>query len=439
MSEPVVVSSPPSAEARPVDVGERVMLLDALRGFALCGVFVSNSAAWFSGRVLMPPQEARALTAPLLETVINNLYLFFVNQKFVTLFSFLFGLGFSIQMSRAEKRGDSITRLYARRLLVLLGLGLFHQYVIWVGDILHTYALVGFLLLLFRNASNRTVLVGAVLCMAVIPSTVQLLSHHIPIWLHGAEAAKAAATATRAAELAARTRLLEAYSSDSLWTAMLGGMRFNVETFLQPNRLVWMSFALGRFLFGLLAGRLLLLQDIEGNRSVHHRLLFWGLFLGVIGNGLGLVLWRLRSLGLMDQMSRDTSILLNQVQELGCLFLGAAYVALFALLSRRGWVQRVFAVLMPVGRMALTNYLMQSVVSVFIYNGWGLGLITKLPPSRVIFLSLGIFAVQLVFSHLWLSRFRFGPAEWLWRSLTYGRAQPLRLQAGKGEVGTAVS
>ncbi|NTX00916.1 DUF418 domain-containing protein [Myxococcus sp. CA040A] len=439
MSDPASSAPVQVADARPVDTSERVTLLDALRGFALCGVFVSNSVSWFSGRVMMPREQAQALAAPLLETVTTGLYQFFVNQKFVTLFSFLFGLGFSIQLARAEARGSSIVRLYARRLLVLLAIGLTHQYAIWCGDILHTYAMVGFALLLFRNRANTTVLIWAVALMAVVPLLIPALERFVPIWLHGAEAAGEAAKAARALETASRTRLLEALSSDSFWTALVGTARFNNESYLRINRLVWMSLILGRFLFGLLAGRLLLLQDLDGNRRLHHRLLFWGLFLGVIGNGLGLLVWRLRAMGMGDFVSRDWMMVLTVVQELGCLTLAAAYVALFALLSRRGWVQRVFNVLMPVGRMALSNYLLQSVVSVWVYNGWGLGLIGKLPPSRSILLALGIFAVQIVLSHLWLARFRFGPAEWLWRSLTYGRAQPMRLPAGHGEVGAAPS
>jgi uncharacterized protein len=95
-------------------------------------------------------------------------------------------------------------------------------------------------------------------------------------------------------------------------------------------------------------------------------------------------------------------------------------------------------VLAPVGRMALTNYLLESVVSICLYDGWGLGLVGRLPPSRCVALTLAVFALQVPFSHWWLSRFSFGPAEWLWRSLTYGRAQPLRL-APRSATDSAVS
>jgi uncharacterized protein len=113
------------------------------------------------------------------------------------------------------------------------------------------------------------------------------------------------------------------------------------------------------------------------------------------------------------------------------------YVAAFALLFQRERWREVLGVLAPVGRMALTNYLMQSVVSLCLYDGWGLGLIGRLPPSRCVALTLAVFALQVLWSRAWLARFRFGPAEWLWRSLTYGRAQPMRLAPAPTRIGYA--
>ncbi|WP_426749789.1 DUF418 domain-containing protein [Myxococcus sp. Y35] len=422
-----------------MDATERVALLDALRGFALWGVFVSNSITWFSGRAMMQRDQLLALDTPFLEAALRTVYDFTINQKFMTLFTFLFGLGFSIQFARSEARGTSILQLYSRRLLVLLGIGAFHHYAIWCGDVLETYALLGFALMLFRNSSNRTVLIWAVLLLGVVPLVVPALMRLVPVWMYGAEAAAEAAKARQALMMAGRTQLLEALSSDSFWTSLAGTARFNVDSYLSINRITWMCSVLGRFLLGLLAGRYLLLQDLERNRRVHLRMLFWGLFLGAIGNGTLLVIGQMRRSGLLDASSSSWTWPLGGIQEVGFLALAGAYVAIFALLARRGWCQRFFNLLMPVGRMALTNYLMQSVVSVCIYNGWGLGLIAKLPPSRVILLSLGIFVVQVVFSRWWLTRFRFGPAEWLWRSLTYGRAQPMKVAPRQDEAGAAAA
>ncbi|WP_375758164.1 DUF418 domain-containing protein [Corallococcus exercitus] len=420
-------SVPSASSARPVDASERLPLLDVLRGFALWGVFVSNSFAWFSGRVLMPREQAQALAAPPFEAAVAALYHFFVNQKFVTLFAFLFGLGFSIQLKRAEGRGASVVPVYSRRLLVLLGIGVVHLTVLWAGDVLSTYALLGFALLLFRDRSDRTLWMWVGLSVVVVPLVVPALLHFGPILLHGSQAAADAAKATEAMEAQTRGQLLLGLKSDSLWTTQAANATFLQYMLPTLKRLLWMIFILGRFLLGLLAGRHLLLQDVERHRAWHRKLLGWGLVLGVLGNGAGVVVQHLRLAGLLDPSKAHWMFTLSAIQELGYLGLAAFYVAAFALLFQKERWRRWMGVLAPVGRMALTNYLMQTVVSLCLYDGWGLGLVGKLPPSQCVALTMGVFALQIPFSRAWLSHFRFGPAEWLWRSLTYGQRQPMRL------------
>ncbi|ATB37099.1 hypothetical protein CYFUS_002520 [Cystobacter fuscus] len=427
MSEPTPPASLSAASAHPVDASERVLLLDVLRGFALCGVFVSNSFSWFSGRALLTREQTQALSAPPLEAVVTALYYFFVNQKFVVLFSFLFGLGFSIQLTRAEARGVPIVPLYSRRLLVLLGIGVTHLFALWVGDVLSSYALVGFALLLFRRSSDRTVLTWVLVLIGGVPLLVSALQHFVPLLMDGAQAAAEAAKASEAQEAQARTRFLEGLSSGSFQMAQAANAQYAVFILPQLKRLLWMSVTLGRFLLGLLAGRHLLLQDVERHRASHRRLLLWGGAVGVLGNGAWLVVQRLRLAGHLDPAKDHWMFALPTLQELGFLGLAAVYVAAFALLFQREHWWKVREVLAPVGRMALTHYLLQTVVSLCIYDGWGLGLIGQMPPSRCVALALTLFALQVPLSQWWLSRFRFGPAEWLWRSLTYGRAQPMRL------------
>ncbi|WP_367616651.1 DUF418 domain-containing protein, partial [Corallococcus exercitus] len=158
-------ASLPSAEARPVDSSERLALLDTLRGFALCGVFISNVMVWLSGRIFLPREQVLTAmnNASLVDTVAWQVFSTLVAGKFITLFSFLFGLGFAVQMGRAEARGASITPLYVRRLGVMLVMGLSHLFLIWYGDILSTYAVLGVGLLLFRGRSERTLLISALL------------------------------------------------------------------------------------------------------------------------------------------------------------------------------------------------------------------------------------------------------------------------------------
>lgn len=424
--------------ALPVDQSERLTLVDALRGFALYGVFLSNSFVWFSGRNLLPREQSQALGAPPLEQVVTVLYQFFVNQKFVTIFAFLFGLGFSIQLTRAEARGASIVPLYLRRLGVLLGLGLVHLFGIWMGDILHMYALLGFGLLLFYKRTDRTLLVWVALLMGVMPVLVPTLIRYVPVLLHGSQAAAEAVKASQAHDAALRAQLLTALSSDSLWTTQQGNASYVSQTLFQhPRILLWMSLIFGRFLLGLLAGRHRLLHDVERHRPLLRRLVLWGLVLGTLLTGPSLVIGRLRAWGVWTPPDNYGMSLIGYIQEVGFLPMGAAYVALFALLFQRERWRRVLGVLTPVGRMALTNYLTQSVVSLCVYDGWGLGLIGRVTPSACVAVTLAVFALQVVLSHWWLARFRFGPAEWLWRSLTYGRAQPMRQGAREGTAGAS--
>ncbi|NNB87682.1 DUF418 domain-containing protein [Corallococcus exiguus] len=431
---------PEPSSAGPVELSERVHLLDALRGFALLGVFVSNSLSWFSGRSLLPNEQAQALAAPMLEVVVRQLYAFFVDQKFVTLFSLLFGLGFALQMTRAEGRGTSIVPVYRRRLLVLLGIGLVHMFAIWVGDILSTYALVGFVLLLFRQRSDRTVLTWVAVLFVVLPLTLSIAQRFGPELMHGKEAAEQAAKATRDLEAAHRTAFLSGLSSESVLTSQKANALFAWQNLPNPGRPIWLCIILGRFLLGLWTGRQKLLEDVERHRKLLVRVMAWGLGVGSAVATLSLVLY-LRSRGAPGGPWGQTSqppwmVGMRTLREVGYLFMGCGYAAAFALLFQKERWRKVLGVLTPAGRMALTLYLTQSVISIALYDGWGLGLVGHTPPSRTVLLCLGVFAAQVAFSHWWLARFRFGPVEWLWRSLTYGRLQPMRL-APAGEARAA--
>ncbi|MFB1483831.1 DUF418 domain-containing protein [Corallococcus sp. RDP092CA] len=421
---------PEPTSAGPVEASERVHLLDALRGFALLGVFVSNSLSWFSGRSLLPHEQAQALAAPPLEKGVHQLYAFFVDQKFITLFSLLFGLGFALQLTRAEGRGASIVPVYRRRLLVLLGLGLIHMFAIWVGDILSTYALVGGALLLFRKRSDRTVLTWVAVLFVVLPLTLSIAQRYGPELLHGRAAAEQAARATREVEAAHRTAFLTGLSSDSVLVSQRANALFAWQNLPNPGRPIWLCIILGRFLLGLWAGRQRLLQDVERHRELLVRVMAWGLGVGSAVATLSLVLY-LKNQGAPGGPGGHVSppawmVGMRTLREVGYLFMGAGYAAAFALLFQKERWRKVLGVLTPAGRMALTLYLMQSVISIGLYDGWGLGLVGRTPPSRTVLLCLGVFAAQVAFSHWWLRRFRFGPVEWLWRSLTYGRAQPMR-------------
>ncbi|RKH55221.1 DUF418 domain-containing protein, partial [Corallococcus aberystwythensis] len=270
------MSESPST-AGPIDNAERVHTLDALRGFALLGVFVSNSLNWFNGRSMLPREQALALAASPLEVAVSSLFALLIEQKFVTLFSLLFGLGFALQMTRAEGRGTSIVPVYRRRLLVLLGIGLVHMFAIWVGDILSTYALVGFLLLAFRKASGKTVLVWAAVFLFVVPIVYSMGQRMLPVLMDGAAETERAQKVTREQDAARRAAFLAGLSSDSVVTSQQANVRYGWTGLSNPGRPILLSIILGRFLLGLWAGRRGLLQDVERHRPLLRKLAAWGL------------------------------------------------------------------------------------------------------------------------------------------------------------------
>src|SRR3954452_3945331 len=139
------------SQVGPISLGERIELLDVLRGLAVCGILIGN-LQWFSGYGMMPPALARQ--SPVADQVTHFLVHFFVEGKFYSIFSFLFGFGFALQIARARERGDQKASLFKRRLFWLLIIGLAHAFLLWAGDILSIYALTGFLLILFRRKTD---------------------------------------------------------------------------------------------------------------------------------------------------------------------------------------------------------------------------------------------------------------------------------------------
>jgi uncharacterized protein len=425
-------SRAPADSARPIDTdaSERLVLLDMLRGFALFGVFLANVHLWFSGRMFLSRAQLDAAfqSASWLDTAVNQAFPPLIGGRFITIFSFLFGLGFAVQLARAERRGASVVPLYTRRLGVMLALGLAHFFLLFQGDIVSTYALLGFGLLLFHRRSDRTLLLwaaGLIFLGPVLINTAVRLPQLLDL-----PGAKEAAKATQEHALALRAQVLEAFGQGSwLDTVTTGARYYRGDLFLSLCMLL--PVIAGRFLLGLWAGRHRLFHDAAQHLGFFRRLFGWGLVVGLLASGVGVLVGQLftRKVILPGTLPWLPYVM-GPVRHLAELGMAGAYVAGLTLLFQREAWQRRLAVLAPVGRMALTNYLLQSVLGVLFFYGYGLGLMGKLGPAAQLGLATGLFALQILFSHLWLARFRFGPAEWVTRSLTYGRAQPLRRDPG---------
>lgn len=411
-----------AAKMVPVQPGERVQIIDILRGFALFGILLVNMALFREPMyaVLFPVDPA----TPSLDRIVIWLTHFLAEGKFYTLFSMLFGLGFAIQFSRAEARGSRIVPLYMRRLFVLLLIGMAHAFLIWTGDILILYALLGFPLILFRKARPKTLLIwiGVILTIYLLIITLFIVGLHFaslePTLASEIEQSFVAQEMVFAEEL---ERAYQVYTEGSflevtqhriqeyLSFATVGGVGMLPSVFIM-------------FLVGLYFGKRRLFEAVEENLPFFRKLLTWGL---IIGLPLNLIFAFLVSGPTSRLGSSPMTYVATLTQIIGAPALSLAYVGGLTLLSRHAAWQGRLQHLAPAGRMALSNYLLQSIICTLIFYGYGLGLMGRVGAAGGLLLAIVIFGLQLLFSRWWMARYRFGPAEWLWRSLSYMRPQPM--------------
>ena len=395
------------AVVAPIAASERVALVDVLRGFALLGILVVNTGVFKSAGF------GPAADAPPLDQLASGAILLLFTLKFYVLFSFLFGYGFSVQMARAAERGAPWVPRYLRRLLGLLLLGVAHAVLLYVGDILVTYAVLGVALLAFRRARSR-VLVGVAIGLVALSA----------LGVAGVGAVVSVLPASDTADVAREVEV-DAARTEAAYRGSPGEV---VEERLRtwPAVLVFALLGqgptvLGMFLLGLWAGRRRLLERIDEHRPLLRRALVLGLVVGLPGSAA------FAAATVASGFDFDATFFLASAVDFATApFLTAGYVSGIALLHARPAGARRLAVLAPVGRMALSNYLLQSLVCSLVFTGYGLGLFGRVGAAAGLVVSFAIFAAQVPLSAWWLRRFRFGPAEWLLRSFTYARRQPLR-------------
>jgi len=405
----------------PVQQTERIQIVDILRGFALFGVLFVNMT------IFSYPMQAIVLPADPNLPFYDRAALWLIHAlgegKFYALFSLLFGLGLTLQMERIEGRGGRFVPLYARRLLVLLLIGLVHAFLIWMGDILILYALLGFLLILFRKAQPRTLLIWVVILIALpllfnaAVTGLVALGSSIP---EGAAQIEQAFAEAEAGFVTDMRRAAQVYASGDF--AAITAQRVRDYFSVGIAGFAVMGFnVMAMFLLGVYFGKRGVFKNLEENQGLFHKLLLWGLLIGLTGN----LLYATLIMPLSRIYLTGTLLLATTGQTVGAPLLMLAYVSALCLLALSpAWGKRL-QVLAPVGQMALTNYLTQSIVCTLIFYGYGLGLFGQVGHAAGIALTLVIYLLQIPLSHWWMKRFYYGPAEWLWRSLTYLKPQPM--------------
>jgi uncharacterized protein len=411
--------TPELASPRPPD--QRLHLLDALRGFALLGILLMN-IEFFTRPVqdFMAGLGAEGGASGMAGWIVYV----FVQGKFWVLFSLLFGMGFALMQQRLEADGRPFARLYLRRTLALAGFGLAHIVLLWPGDILLCYAITAVFLMLFLRVHGKGLMITGVILYFLIAGLWTLMG-----WGMGfmPEDAAAELAEQMRAEAAAGIEAARVYSEGGYLEISAQRARDYFEVMMAQVLMFQVPMALGVFLLG---GWLLRSGRIE--RASQH-LRFWWLCL-LLGAAIGAYFIHL-SLGIgasFDPIHEMPAALhAAGVMLFGNLPLSMAYLAAFVLLFQSRLGSRVLGVLAPAGRMALTHYLMQSLVLSLLFFGYGFGWYGQVDRLQQVLIALSLFATQVAISPLWLRQFRYGPMEWLWRGLTYGRFPQLHRAASQ--------
>lgn len=391
----------------PAPAEDRLAVVDALRGFALFGILLANILYW-SGWGMATDAQRLAWGGPTGDLWQYRLHHLLVDGKFYTVFSFLFGAGFALQLERLLRRGHDGLRIYRRRVLVLLGIGLVHSFLIWDGDILVLYAVLGLVLPLFHRWSSRALVLAALVLVFIVPIAGMALFDALGWKPQEALYAQSFRIAESLGANTAPDQTIVWMQREDLrgfaaWLA--SGPSYSLGLRLETWRI---AKVLGIMLLGMAAGRGLADGTLLADRTLLKRVLAAGMLIGVPASVA--YAWQ-RGQGQADWPSL-----------IGTVPLAMAYAAAFAL----AWphASRWLGIFVAPGRMALTNYLAHSVLGVVLFYGVGFGLVGRLPIWGFYGYAVALFASQILFSRWWLARHAQGPMEALWRRWTYGSGAP---------------
>ncbi|WP_408008749.1 DUF418 domain-containing protein [Pseudalkalibacillus sp. A8] len=395
----------------PISTHQRIATIDIIRGFALLGIFFVNMPALFAP-ALMYDLYSIQLTYEGLDRWVRLIFDIFIQAKFYPMFSFLFGFGFYIFISRAELKTDRPRKLFVRRLVILLAFGLLHLIFVWYGDILHTYALIGFLLLFFYPLKPKTLLIWAVSLLVLFYALLALPLLAPPSYYE---------TSNYVSETVGSKKVEESvHMYQEAGYIELTAYRFQNEVLPVLEYFVFnIPQILALFLLGLYVGKKGIIADPRSHKRMIRKI--WGISVTI---ALPIMIWLTAiELDWLDYGGYEES-LSYLLMNLSGMFLASFYIFSFVLFLQNARMNRILQSFQAAGKMALTNYLVQTILSVIFFVG--LGFYNEVSLTFGLVMVLILFSIQLVYSHYWLKYFYFGPFEWLWRSLTYKQLQPMK-------------
>ena len=401
----------------------RIKELDIVRGFAIFGILFIN-VLFFSD---MPNNYLILSTiwTGMTDQISYFGMRFLFEGKFYSLFSFLFGIGLAMQMDRSIDKGIKYKSFFTRRMLVLFIIGIAHAVLFFYGDILSIYAVLGLLIfIIFINKSLKTIFIFAIIFLVLPLGVTTVTGTLIQKTMEKVESGpqvREKQMERRESRILERKKMAEIYKTGSFTNAVPNNMKNYVRSL--PAYLFNFGgyFILSMFLLGFYAGKKKLYEKID---EIIPKLKKWYPILFVAG-----VICNVAFLWAMIIPGTSQNIFyLMEISAVGhiigvpalCFF----YLITIILLLRNKIFSKFLTALGAVGKMALTSYILQSVLFGLIFYGYGLGLYTKVSPAYCILLAIAVFTIIIIFCNIWQKYFLFGPMEWLWRSLTYLKRQP---------------
>ena len=402
----------------PVQSAERIHLIDALRGIAILGIFIANLPVGFSFYDASLPNTGPWFNPWDKQTVFIEHLL--IEGKFYSIFSLLFGWGLAIQLKRSELKGLTPVSFVRRRLLFMFLLGLAHLLLLWTGDIVAFYALVGFVFLWIRKWNDRKLFITAIILL-LSPILLYYLKMKFE-WM-----------------MAPAGILYQTGEKIDIHVAGIGGFEEFVKklkygnyfdhlqtllsgVFYRFGDLVFQSRipkVLGMFILGYLLGK-----DDRYKQLIANTKLLWSIAIGglILGLPCNYMLARYMEEGKYYNLGME-GLYQTIIYAFGVAPLALAYAALFFLAARTSFGKKCVAILQPVGKMAFSNYILHSLVGCFVFYGFGFAMLHEVGPVYTTIFAFLVFIGQIIFSTIWLKYFNYGPVEWLWRSGTYGKWQ----------------
>jgi len=394
---------------------KRIDIVDALRGFSLAGIVIVHVVENY---VAAPTPEGamEATHLGVADYIVDGFIFLVLRGKFFALFSFLFGLSFFIQMDNAKYKGQNYAGTFLWRLILLLGIGYAHS-LFYRGDILTIYALLGIFLIPFYKINYKWILgINSLLFLG--------LGRYLVFWINGEENLFSSGNFDPGSPIIAtyfdiikNGTLLQVFETNAV-DGHLMKMDFQFGVFSRG----YLTF--GFFLLGILVGRLQLFRNLIVHKKLIKNVLWSSMALFVVSIGLVMIIFA--QLGPEVKFDNWMAMFGLTALDLNNIAMTFIILALFVMLFEKQKAGKWLSKFSPYGRMALTNYVFQSIIGTFFFFGWGLKYLGELRNIYALLFAVIIIIIQIIFSKWWLSKFYYGPLEWLWRSMTHFKLYPLR-------------